>query len=257
MRAEDERGHACTRSHHALDLCSELHQGSITFLSHPERSCGIQVGGALYCWGSNPAGQLGIGNTTSMPRPTLIASGETWASLPDRGFSSGHTCAIHTNGSLFCWVRLSPCGGRGAWRAAMPRAALSHWVLQPTGYYNPQGPNASGQLGIGSTTPQTRPALVAGGRTWMRVSIGPAHTAAIASNGSLWLFGSASAYAGNSPVQAFPGVSWIDVGAGSAATCAIQYDTSLWCFVSCFCLWRGGSQLRRKDRDAHLPVIPL
>ena len=64
-------------------------------------TCAIVSGGALYCWGNNQFGQLGVGNFNN----ASIAS-------PVQGLSSGvidvavgdhHTCAILAGGTVRCW----------------------------------------------------------------------------------------------------------------------------------------------------------
>jgi alpha-tubulin suppressor-like RCC1 family protein len=79
---------------------------------------------ALWCWGQNDFGQLGIGSTTSqdLPKRVVVPSGTGW-SLIALGYY--HTCATHTGKSLWCW-----------------------------------GDNDLGQLGIGSTTSQDLPQQV-------------------------------------------------------------------------------------------------
>jgi alpha-tubulin suppressor-like RCC1 family protein len=38
-------------------------------------SCGLAVGGAAYCWGNNPDGELGDGTTTNRLTPVPVAGG--------------------------------------------------------------------------------------------------------------------------------------------------------------------------------------
>lgn len=118
-------------------------------------TCGIQTNGSLFCWGFQDAGgQLGLGTATQMSKaiPTIVRANATWASLPVRGFSGKHTCAIQSDGSLWCW-----------------------------------GPNTVGQLGDGTLVTRTSPTLVAlPGAMWTKVTVGIEHTCAIHSNATLW-----------------------------------------------------------------------
>jgi alpha-tubulin suppressor-like RCC1 family protein len=81
---------------------------------------------ALWCWGFNRYGQLGIGSNTNQARPRRVTvPGSTGWSLAAVG--SLHACATHTGPTLWCW-----------------------------------GYNANGQLGIGSVTNQDLPQQVTG-----------------------------------------------------------------------------------------------
>ncbi len=62
-------------------------------------TCEIRYG-ALYCWGNNQYGQLGIGNTANQSTPVAVpgmSSGVTAVSLGQQ-----NTCAIK-DGGLWCW----------------------------------------------------------------------------------------------------------------------------------------------------------
>jgi alpha-tubulin suppressor-like RCC1 family protein len=91
-------------------------------------TCGRAKGSspaAIYCWGQNSFGQLGIGNTTHQmtPGPAVIG-GAKWIETMTVG--GHHVCAIsYSPSQLHCW-----------------------------------GDNTYGQLGIGNTTRQTSPVVV-------------------------------------------------------------------------------------------------
>ncbi|HJZ88638.1 MAG TPA: hypothetical protein VKN99_25870 [Polyangia bacterium] len=87
-------------------------------------TCVRKTDASLWCWGSNTYGELGTGDTTDRPVPTLVLAGGSVA-----GVSAGvgiypHTCVLKTDGSIWCW-----------------------------------GNNSSGELGnrMTSTAPQTTP----------------------------------------------------------------------------------------------------
>jgi alpha-tubulin suppressor-like RCC1 family protein len=71
--------------------------GSITAGVH---ACAIADGGALTCWGTNWAGELGNGTTEASSTPTPVE-------LPGEAISVGlgglHSCAAVADGRLFCW----------------------------------------------------------------------------------------------------------------------------------------------------------
>ncbi len=64
-----------------------------------ETTCALK-NGALYCWGYNGYGQLGLGSTANNSSPQLINGFDTNVSAVATGQSQ--TCAIK-NGGLFCW----------------------------------------------------------------------------------------------------------------------------------------------------------
>ena len=80
---------------------------NITVGSH--HVCAVQSG-AAFCWGYNPYGQIGTGNTTNALYPTSVINTSGGISL-STGVSqveasktaTGSTCALKTSGALYCW----------------------------------------------------------------------------------------------------------------------------------------------------------
>jgi alpha-tubulin suppressor-like RCC1 family protein len=62
--------------------------------------CGIAGDGALWCWGANDAGQLGLGDSVSRDVPTRVGTASDWLEIAS---GDRHTCAVRANGQLFCW----------------------------------------------------------------------------------------------------------------------------------------------------------
>ncbi len=118
-------------------------------------TCGITTGGAAYCWGLNLSGQLGDNSTNSRTQPVLVAGGLTFTAISAGG---NHTCALTGAGAAYCW-----------------------------------GLNAFGQVGdstSGAVNNRIVPTPVNGGRTFVRISAGNAHTCAIADTGASYCWGS-------------------------------------------------------------------
>eukprot|EP00004_Rigifila_ramosa_P005086 TRINITY_DN1553_c0_g1_i5.p1 TRINITY_DN1553_c0_g1~~TRINITY_DN1553_c0_g1_i5.p1 ORF type:complete len:3568 (+),score=651.27 TRINITY_DN1553_c0_g1_i5:1173-10706(+) len=117
-----------------------------------EFTCAV-LASSVKCWGSNWAGQLGVGTTVdqSAPGAAIVLGGLTPAFLASGVYFS---CLLSTAGSVHCW-----------------------------------GSNSFGQLGIGSTQPvgyaagQMPPAAVAFGGTAAAVSCGAYHACALRTNG--------------------------------------------------------------------------
>jgi alpha-tubulin suppressor-like RCC1 family protein len=176
-----------------------------------EQTCGVSTGRALFCWGGNSSGELGIGSTTNadLPQPVTTPAVTGWATVSAGG---EHTCAIRTNRTLWCW-----------------------------------GGNAFGQLGIGNTTNADLPQQVAkpsaGG--WATISTGLSQTCATRTDGTLWCWGendSGQLGIGNTtPSEDLPqqvttpsATGWATVAAGGFHTCATRTDTTLWCWGNNF-----------------------
>lgn len=164
-------------------------------------TAGIKTDGTLWMWGNNLGGQLGnnaIANTSS---PVQTISGGTNWRIASVG--STHTAAIKTDGTLWGW-----------------------------------GLNSSGQLGDNSILNKSSPVqTIAVGNNWQKVSLGAATTAAIKTDGTLWMWGlGANGRLGDnavtnrsSPVQTFAGGNnWKDVSSSIYHTVAVKTDGTLW-----------------------------
>ena len=163
-------------------------------------SMSIKTDGTLWLWGSNSNGQLGDNSITSRSSPVQTVSGGTnWKSLA----ATMHTAAIKTDGTLWLW-----------------------------------GQNSYGQLGDNSRTKRSSPVqTLSGGTNWKSVACGSYITAAIKTDGTLWLwgwnrFGEAgdnSITKRSSPVQTVTGgTNWKSVACGQYYTASIKTDGSLW-----------------------------
>jgi len=67
-------------------------------------SCGI-AGGALYCWGYNGYGQLGLGNVTTFYTPQQVGSAANWTSIISNpnGYNSFNDFCGVAGGVGYCW----------------------------------------------------------------------------------------------------------------------------------------------------------
>jgi alpha-tubulin suppressor-like RCC1 family protein len=117
------------------------------------------------------------------------------------GGGGGHTCAVKTDGSLWCW-----------------------------------GNNFYGQLGDGTYTSRNTPVQIMSSEV-SSVALGGYHTCAVKTDGSLWCWGlndvgqlgDGTNTSKTTPVQIMSsGVS--SVALGYAHTCAVKADGSLWCW---------------------------
>ena len=117
-------------------------------------TCAVKTNGSLWCWGDNELGELGDGtNGTDFSKsiPTQIGSGTDWQMVMC-GYV--HTCAVKTDGSLWCW-----------------------------------GDNGYGELGDASDISTNSPIRAGTGADWQQVGVGGAHSCGVKNNGTLWCWG--------------------------------------------------------------------
>ncbi len=169
------------------------------------------TGKELWIWGTNYCGALGNNISSTAPSPSpiqTISAGNTWKNVSVGGTQvllviSPTVAAVKTDGSLWLW-----------------------------------GSGANGILGNNSIINRSSPVqTVSSGTDWKEVSVGVCHTAAIKTDGTLWLWGSNTCgilgdntvTAKSSPVQTVSGgTNWKQVSAGGFHTTAIKTDGSLW-----------------------------
>ncbi len=173
-------------------------------------ACALFQSGAVWCWGRNDHGQLGLGNTTSPnPAPTQIAG--TWSAI---ALGMQHTCAIQSGtlpNYVDCW-----------------------------------GDNSDGQLGLGgtvSTTPVTTPTQTTAGPL-ATIAAGAFHTCGVTSTtgGNIECWGDNTyGQLGNTTVggnSTNPGIAILDpqgippkqVSAGTFNTCALDVAGNGYCW---------------------------
>jgi len=171
-------------------------------------SMALTKDGALWAWGNNSYGQLGVVTPGSRSLPVRVVSDDQKWIMVSAGWY--HTLAIKADGSLWAW-----------------------------------GSNAQGQLGIGnkSITMSGTPVQIPG--EWMYVAAGQYHSLGIKKDGSLWAWGNNSAgqLGNNNPgitqyapvmIDSAESGEWIMVAAGCVEedyrshSLAVKSDGSLW-----------------------------
>jgi alpha-tubulin suppressor-like RCC1 family protein len=234
----------------------------------------IKTDGSLWLWGAGCSGQLGNNATGNQSSPVQTVSGGTnWRNV-SAGFNL--TAAIKTDGSLWLWGsgfygrlgnndinnQSSPVqtiSGGNNWRSVS--AGLNHTAaIKTDGTLWLWGSGGNGQLGNNDINNQSSPVqTISGGNNWRSVSAGLNHTAAIKTDGTLWLWGAGcSGRLGNndinnqsSPVQTVSGgTNWRNVSAGFNLTAAIKTDGSLW-------LWGAGGSGRLGNDDINNQSSPV
>jgi len=212
-------------------------------------SCGYKVtaaiksDGTLWAWGLNSSGELGDNTVVNRSSPVqTITGGSTWSSvsvgLADGAGTASTVAAIKTDGTLWLWgmgtsgqlgdntivSRSSPVqtiAGGSTWSSVSVGANYCA-AIKNDGTLWSWGGNGNGRLGDNTLISRSSPVqTVAGGSTWKALSCGGGQTAAIKTNGSLWLWGRGGQLGDNtttnksSPVQTIMlGNVWESVSSG-------------------------------------------
>ena len=211
---------------------------------------GINISGEGYAWGLNANGQLGVGDVTPRSSPVILAGTLKWRSISGGASSVG----IATTGAAYAWglntngqlglgdvtPRSSPVIVLGGltWRQVV--SARSNFMLgvATNGFAYAWGANASGQLGLGDTTPRSSPVIIAGGpSTWASVSgsaggTGGPFAVGIAQDGTGYAWGNnthgqlgdGTTVSKSSPVLIAGGLKWRLLRAGGDTVVGITVD---------------------------------
>jgi alpha-tubulin suppressor-like RCC1 family protein len=238
----------------------------------------IKTDGTLWTWGSGSVGQLGNGATTgniSTPVTTFVG-GSNWKQV-----SAGSVCitAIKTDGTLWTWGTGSNGRlGNGFTAGTISTPAITfaggtNWkqvsaggdhvaAIKTDGTLWTWGLASLGRLGNArfsgiTSTPVT---VFGGGTNWKQVACGGYHTAAIKTDGTLWVWGDcssgrlgtgATADIRSTPITTFAGgTNWKQVSCGDAFISAIKTDGTLW-------TWGSGSTGQLGDNTTLIRSTPI
>jgi alpha-tubulin suppressor-like RCC1 family protein len=228
-----------------------------------QASCGwngtaaIKTDGTLWLWGRNSYGELGDNSIDDKSSPVqTVAGGVNWKQVSfGRAVSNeSHTAAVKTDGTLWLWGSnyYGPLGDNTFTNRSSPGQTITggtNWkqvscgfqytaAIKTDGTLWTWGRNDYGQLGDNTTGDKRSPVqTTAGGVNWEHVSCGYSHTAAIKTDGTLWLWGynfygslgDNTSTKRSSPVQTIAGgFNWSQVSCGNIYTAAIKTDGTLW-----------------------------
>jgi Domain of unknown function DUF11/Regulator of chromosome condensation (RCC1) repeat len=195
-------------------------QGAVAISAGASHTCAISASGAVFCWGSDSAGQLGDGG--AIPGPDTSAPPATPVSLPGGqraiAISVGreHTCAVLASGAVSCWGRdvegqlgdggpntalaappAVPVALPGGQTAVAISAGGDHTcALLASGAVSCWGWDNAGQLGDGGTipgadapAPPATPVALPGGQSAVAISAGRFHSCALLASGAVSCWG--------------------------------------------------------------------
>ncbi len=216
-----------------------------------QHTAAIKTDGTLWAWGKNAFGAVGDNTIAdrSTPRQEFTSS-TNWKQVAG-GY---HTAAIKTDGTLWSWGRnlSAAIGDNTTAPRSTPRqefTSSTNWKQVACGFRHTSaiktngtlwawGRNNEGQLGDNTTADRSTPRQeITSGTNWKQASCGYNHTAAIKTDGTLWLWGrnnegqlGDNTNANRStPRQEFTsGTNWKQVACGAFHTAAIKTDGTLW-----------------------------
>ena len=212
----------------------------------------IKTDGTLWTWGQNSNGQLGDNTITNKSSPIqTITYGTNWSNV---AMGANHVAAIKNDGTLWTWGNNSsgPLGDNTIVAKSSPVQTIAegtNWSSVACGIGHTAAIKTDGTLwtwgfnygGLGDNTNIHRSSpvqTIAGGTNWSKVSCGGIYfTAAIKTDGTLWMWGS-NAYgqlgdntvnSRSSPVQTIAGGNnWSQVFCGVLYVVALKTDGTLW-----------------------------
>jgi alpha-tubulin suppressor-like RCC1 family protein len=110
--------------------------------------CGIAASGALYCWGTDRKGSLGLGPGmigATVTNPSRVGTDTDWA---DVGAGDQQTCAVKTNGTMWCWGFAELTGTNGVDTNATPTQidAATDWTAILVHFVHACGQKSDGSV---------------------------------------------------------------------------------------------------------------
>jgi uncharacterized repeat protein (TIGR02059 family) len=170
---------------------SGLDSGVTAITTGDFHTCALLATGAVKCWGSNYAGQLGDGSTTTRNTPTQVSG--LSSGVAAIAIASDHSCALLATGAVKCWgtgtygkigdgTSTSPTtptqvSGLDNGVAAITTGRWHTCALLATGAIKCWGMN-NGRLGDGTTTDRSTPVDVVGGFSFGADTSSPTFSAA-------------------------------------------------------------------------------
>ena len=245
-------------------------------------ACVVKTDSSLWCWGDNSNGELGDGTKTLRAAPVVVTGFSTGGAASVSAGYTYHTCAVKTDGSLWCWG-YNWCGqlgdgtktdrstpvmvtGFSSGVASVSARGSFTCAVKTDGSLWCWGENYYGQLGDGTITQRLTPVMVTGFSSGVAaVATGGEHTCAVKTDGSLWCWGwnqfgqlGDGTKTDRSTPAVSPGLSAgvASVAAGEASTCAVKTDGSLWCWGSNQDGWLGDGTKTDQSTPQQIPAAP-
>jgi alpha-tubulin suppressor-like RCC1 family protein len=236
------------------DIVDDL-DDAIALAAGFKHSLALDVNGAVWSWGDNAYGQLGVGSTTDKKKATQI-SGLTDVVAISAGYY--HSLALKADGTVWAWgynnkgqlginsntnkdAPVQVLGGDqdGTYLTDIVAIAAGNYfglAVDKDGYVWAWGDNSAGQLGNGSTTTTKTPVKVDDISGVIAVSAGSLNSLALDVNGDVFAWGD-NAYGQigvgttvdkTAPVQVDDINDIVSIAAGAAHSLAIDQSGDLY-----------------------------
>lgn len=214
----------------------------------------IKTNGAIWAWGNNLYGQLGVGDQNDRTTPTQIIAGtdSDWSTVRAGEF---HTIAYKTNNTLWAWglntdgqLGIGNTNNRNTpaqiiigtdidWATNSFDAGFYHTIaINTNGSLWAWGLNDDSQLGLGDITKRTTPSRIGSETNWSTVAAGGYHTIAHKVNKTIWAWGKnnygqlglGGTISRITPSSIGTSSDWSVVEAGAFHTIAITTNKVIW-----------------------------
>lgn len=164
--------------------------------------CGLTTAGAVYCWGSNADGGLGIGTSSVSYSDSalLVAGARTYSAIAAGNIGA---CALTPAGAAYCWGEAVNGNGTSGTEYAPTAVQQGSVVFTQISMLGPHacgltaagaaycwGENTSGALGSGSfSTSGSTPVAVTGGLTFSTIAGGGLSTCGYTTSNTMYCWG--------------------------------------------------------------------
>lgn len=237
-------------------------------------TCALTAEGAVWCWGANRYGQLGLGDTIDRYEPTPLELTVAFTRI-DAGET--HVCATDSTATLHCWgdnrdfalgdstIRLRTRPAPVTTAPAVRLLSLGTNVTCITDHADHPicwGTDTHGERGddrLGSR-PSAIPVPVGGKHAFVRLAVGRQHACGLTADGVAWCWGDGGALGDGTlsdrgaPVEVTGNRRFREIAAGESVTCGLKVDNTAWCWGVAFDGQLGQGNPPRPNSFAPAPV---
>jgi len=198
-----------------------------------EGYCALESSGNVLCWGAyNSSGTQGNGTTTPSATPTPVAGGVHFRSVAGGGLNM---CGVDDGGSAWCWgANVSGQVGDGTTKTALVPTLVQTPVKFASLYVSlgtACGLDAAGKAYCWGGAPASSPVPVAAptAQSFRALALRPAGVCGITVQGTVVCWG--ASIDPNAPNPGPPGSDWVSISADFDQTCAVSATGRVACWT--------------------------